>query len=80
MHLISIHRIDDPMTVQDTTLSVRKAEPGATALLVISLVVIFAILTIGIAMLISRRRKRGKILNSECEYSKLNTIVNDCDE
>lgn len=74
------HYADDPMIVQDTTLSVRKAEPGATALLVISLVVIFAILTIGIALLISRRRKRGKIINPEFEYSKLMSIVNGCDD
>lgn len=68
------------MVVQDTTLIARKAEPGATALLVISLVVIFAILTVGIAMLISRRRKRGKVINPEFEYSKLMSIVNGCDD
>lgn len=68
------------MNVQDTTLSVRKAEPGQTALLVTSLVVIFAILTIGIALLISRRRKRGKIINPEIKYSKLMSILNEYDE
>jgi len=52
--------LDDPMAVQDTPLSERKVEPGATALLTISLIVIFAILTIGIALLISRRRKRER--------------------
>lgn len=71
---------DNLMVLPDSTLSVRKAEPGATALLVISLVVVFAILTIGIAMMISRRRKRGKILNPEFEYSKLMSIVNGCDD
>lgn len=70
---------DDPMIVQDTNLA-RKAEPGATVLLVISLVVVFAILTIGMALLISRRRKRGKIINPDFEYSKLMSIVNGCDD
>lgn len=69
------------MLAQDATLSVRKAEPGATVLLVVSLVVIFAILTIGVvALLISRRRKRGKIIKPEFEYSKLMSIVNGCDD
>ncbi|KAJ6640957.1 Peptidyl-alpha-hydroxyglycine alpha-amidating lyase 1 [Pseudolycoriella hygida] len=51
--------LDDPLIAQDSNPSIRKPEPGETALLVVSLVLIFAILTVGIAMLITRRRKRG---------------------
>ncbi|XP_037035974.1 peptidyl-alpha-hydroxyglycine alpha-amidating lyase 1 isoform X2 [Bradysia coprophila] len=63
--------LDDPMVISDSTRNLQKAEPGATALLVISLVVVFALLTIGIALLISRRRKRGtesQLL--KCEWSE----------
>lgn len=74
------HSTDDPMMPQETSVSVKQAEPGATALLVISLVVIFSLLTIGIALLISRRRKRGKIIKPEFEYSKLMSVVNGCDD
>lgn len=59
---------DDTTVIVDTASNSQKAQPGATALLVISLVAIFALLTIGIALLISRRRKRGKTLNPVYEY------------
>lgn len=51
--------LDDTAAILDNSNNLQKAQPGATALLVISLVVIFALLTVGIALLISRRRKRG---------------------
>lgn len=59
---------DDTTVIVDTASNSEKAQPGATALLVISLVAVFALLTIGIALLISRRRKRGKTLNPVYEY------------
>lgn len=62
--------------------------PGATAILVASLMLLFAFLTFGLALLIARRRKRGNAANftvgqpSELVYRKLvastQSICNDC--
>lgn len=66
--------LDDPNApIIQTLLSSQKMEPGATALLVVSLIVLFVVLTFGLALLISKRRKRGKLIeeNPDLEYSKL---------
>ena len=63
-------------------------KPGATAILVASLMLLFAFLTFGLALLIARRRKRGNAASltvgqpSELVYRKLvastQNICDDC--
>jgi hypothetical protein len=51
-----------------------KPEPGTTAILVVALVVLVAILFFGLALLISKRKKRGmisEIRDPDLEYSQL---------
>lgn len=62
-------------------------KPGATAILVASLMLLFAFLTFGLALLIARRRKRGNAASltvgqpSELVYRKLvASTQNICDE
>lgn len=71
---------DDPLSPQQTAITITKVEPGATALLVVSLIVIFSILTFGLALLISRRRKRGNQSSPDLEYSKLMSKNTACDD
>lgn len=70
--------------MSSTSIETNKREPGQTALIVTALIVIFALVTFGLALLIARRRKRGSklsetVFNSDLEYTKLMT-KSLCDE
>lgn len=64
-----------------STISNLKTQPGATALLIVTLFVFLGILLFGLAVVITKKRKRGRISimsdDGELEYSKLMSRNND---
>lgn len=72
----------DDATENPHSVIVSRAQPGSTALMIVALIVAFALLIFGIALLVTRRRKRGKssMTSADLEYSKLmsRSVCDEC--
>lgn len=69
---------EGPDSPSRTSIQTNPVDAGATALLVVSVIVLMSILIFGMAVLVSKRRKRGNA-NQDLEYSKLMS-KNTCDD